>query len=224
MYLALVLSTKAHANIKHIDPNEALAVKGVHAFFSAKDISSPEFNKHGAIIHDEEIFVSKTVIIANNIAPKKMHKGDIFWFQVTCQGQVLGAVVADNQMIAQRAAKLVKVEYEEIAPIIITIDVIILKNLNNSRLMFCFFLQDAIRENSYFEQFKPRLTKNNFESGIREAENALKGEVHMAGQEHFYLETHCSLAIPKEDNEIEIFCSTQNPSEIQVIFGRNKQT
>lgn len=81
MYLALVLSTKAHANIKHIDPNEALAVKGVHAFFSAKDFSSPEFNKHGAIIHDEEIFISKTVIIANNILPKKMHKEIFFGFR-----------------------------------------------------------------------------------------------------------------------------------------------
>jgi len=64
LYLALVLSTKAHANIKQIDAKEALAVKGVHAFYSAKDIK-PEFNKHGAIIHDEEIFVSKTVKFRN---------------------------------------------------------------------------------------------------------------------------------------------------------------
>jgi xanthine dehydrogenase/oxidase len=42
---------------------------------------------------------------------------------VTCQGQIIGAVVADNQMIAQRAAKLVRVDYEELSPIIITIDV-----------------------------------------------------------------------------------------------------
>jgi xanthine dehydrogenase/oxidase len=79
-------------------------------------------------------------------------------------------------------------------------------------------LQDAIKENSFFDRFKPRLTKNDFEGGIREAENSIKGEVHMAGQEHFYLETHCSLATPKEDNEMEIFSSTQNPAEIQVNF------
>jgi xanthine dehydrogenase/oxidase len=82
------------------------------------------------------------------------------------------------------------------------------------------FLQDAIRENSFFDRFKPHLTKNNFEGGIRDAENALKGEVHMAGQEHFYLETHCTLAIPKEDNEMEIISSTQNPTEIQVKFSK----
>ncbi len=43
-------------------------------------------------------------------------------FQVTCVGQVIGLVVADNKAIAQLAAKLVKVDYEEL-PAIITIEV-----------------------------------------------------------------------------------------------------
>jgi xanthine dehydrogenase molybdopterin-binding subunit B len=39
----------------------------------------------------------------------------------------------------------------------------------------------------------------------------------MSGQEHFYLETHCTIAVPKgEDDEMELFCSTQNPTETQV--------
>ena len=39
----------------------------------------------------------------------------------------------------------------------------------------------------------------------------------MGGQEHFYLETHAVLAVPKgEDSEMEMFVSTQNPSETQV--------
>ncbi len=39
----------------------------------------------------------------------------------------------------------------------------------------------------------------------------------MSGQEHFYLETNASLVVPgKEDDEIEITASTQNPTETQV--------
>ena len=38
--------------------------------------------------------------------------------QVLCQGQIIGAVVAETQVQAQRAAKCVKVEYEELEPII----------------------------------------------------------------------------------------------------------
>lgn len=41
----------------------------------------------------------------------------------------------------------------------------------------------------------------------------------MGGQEHFYLETHASLAIPREEDEIEIICSTQHPSEIQKLVA-----
>lgn len=38
-------------------------------------------------------------------------------------GQVVAAVVADTQILAQRGAKLVKVEYEDLQPVIVTIDV-----------------------------------------------------------------------------------------------------
>ena len=46
----------------------------------------------------------------------------MFNTQVTCQGHIIGAIVADNQAAAQRAAKLVRVEYEELRPIL-TIEV-----------------------------------------------------------------------------------------------------
>ena len=41
--------------------------------------------------------------------------------------------------------------------------------------------------------------------------------MHIGGQEHFYLETHCTLAVPKgEDGEMELFVSTQNLMKTQV--------
>jgi xanthine dehydrogenase/oxidase len=44
-------------------------------------------------------------------------------FQVTAQGQVIGAVVAVDQWTAHHAAKLVKVEYKGLEPVIITLEV-----------------------------------------------------------------------------------------------------
>lgn len=38
--------------------------------------------------------------------------------QVTCVGHIIGAVVADTQLHAQRAAKAVRIEYEELQPIV----------------------------------------------------------------------------------------------------------
>ena len=43
--------------------------------------------------------------------------------QVTCVGHIIGAVVADTQLHAQRAAKAVKIQYEELQPVITSIQV-----------------------------------------------------------------------------------------------------
>jgi CO/xanthine dehydrogenase Mo-binding subunit len=45
------------------------------------------------------------------------------YFQVTTRGQVVGAVVAVDQITAQCAARLVRVEYKKLEPVIITIEV-----------------------------------------------------------------------------------------------------
>lgn len=55
------------------------------------------------------------------------------------------------------------------------------------------------------------------EAAFESADHIVTGEVRLGGQEHFYLETNCTIAVPKgEDDEMEIFCSTQNPTETQV--------
>lgn len=46
---------------------------------------------------------------------------------------------------------------------------------------------------------------------------ASPGELYIGGQEHFYLETHCTIAVPKgEAGEMELFVSTQNTMKTQV--------
>lgn len=40
----------------------------------------------------------------------------------------------------------------------------------------------------------------------------------MGGQEHFYMETHSALVIPKgEDQEMDVYVSTQFPKFVQVL-------
>ena len=59
LHLALVVSTKAHAEILHIDATEALSMPGVTDFVSYKDV--PGKNRFGVICQDEEIFASEMV-------------------------------------------------------------------------------------------------------------------------------------------------------------------
>ncbi|CAH3196082.1 unnamed protein product, partial [Porites evermanni] len=55
------------------------------------------------------------------------------------------------------------------------------------------------------------------ERGFAESDHLLEGEMKIGGQEHFYLETQVTIAVPKgEDGEMELFVSTQNPKLTQV--------
>lgn len=47
------------------------------------------------------------------------------------------------------------------------------------------------------------------------AEVTVSGTARVGGQDHFYLETNCSVAIPKEYGQLEIFSSTQNLTKTQ---------
>ncbi|CAH1406870.1 unnamed protein product [Nezara viridula] len=178
-FLNFVLSTRPHAKVVSVDATEALALPGVISFISAKDIP-PEHNLFGPIFHDEEIFASEKVVT---------------------NGQAIGAIIADDPLTARRASKLVKIEYEDLEPVIISIE-------------------DAIREGSFFNKVPKLLKKGNVEEAFETAENIIEGEVRVGGQEHFYLETQACIAVPKyEDDEMELYCSTQNPTEIQHLVG-----
>uniref|UniRef100_A0A8D1UIK4 FAD-binding PCMH-type domain-containing protein n=1 Tax=Sus scrofa TaxID=9823 RepID=A0A8D1UIK4_PIG len=48
----------------------------------------------------------------------------------------------------------------------------------------------------------------------------LTGEIHLGGQEHFYMETQSMLVVPKgEDQEMDVYVSTQYPKYIQDIVA-----
>ena len=56
-------------------------------------------------------------------------------------------------------------------------------------------------------------------TGLRAAEHVFSGVFEFAGQEHFYLETHCALAHVDEGGQIFVQSSTQHPSETQEIVA-----
>ncbi|XP_055386170.1 xanthine dehydrogenase [Condylostylus longicornis] len=178
LYLALVFSQKTYAKVTSVDASEALEVEGVEAFFSSQDLTNYQ-NSFGAVFHDEEVFATT----------------------VYTHGQTIGAIVAKTQAIAQRAARLVKVTYEELSPIIVSIE-------------------DAIKHQSYFDGFPKTFVKGDVEEAFQNSDYIVEGSCRMGGQEHFYLETQCSTAIPRDSDELEVFASTQHPSEVQHLISR----
>ncbi|XP_078117513.1 xanthine dehydrogenase/oxidase-like [Sander vitreus] len=160
-----------------IDSSVAEAMPGVACCVFAKDI--PGSNAVGPITYDETVLADG---------------------QVTCVGHIIGAVVADTQLAAQRAAKAVRVQYQDL-PHIVTI-------------------QEAIAAQSFYQPIRT-IKSGDLEAGFKQADHILEGEMHIGGQEHFYLETNVTLAVPRgEDGEMELFVSTQSPSKTQLLVAK----
>ncbi|EHY58092.1 hypothetical protein HRR83_005050 [Exophiala dermatitidis] len=120
--------------------------------------------------------------------------------EVFTAGQPIGMVLAKTAHQASAGARAVVVEYEELPAI--------------------FTIEEAIEKQSFFEHYR-YIRRGDVDKAFQECDYVFEGTARMGGQEHFYLETQACLAIPKpEDGEMEIWCSTQNPSETQAYASK----
>lgn len=143
-YGALVLSTHAHAKIISVDPSSALGMEGVYTYVSHTDLPSPEANVWGTEVHDEVFFAVDEVMAC---------------------GQPIGMVVAQTKIIAQKAARLVKVTYESLGTPILT-------------------LEQAVEKSSFFTQYNRRIARGEeIRSAMQNAECVVEGTTRVGGQE-----------------------------------------
>lgn len=95
LFLTFVTSSRAHAKIVSIDLSEALSLPGVVDIITADHLQ--EANTFGT-----ETFLATD--------------------EVHCVGHLVCAVIADSETRAKQAAKQVKVVYQDLAPLILTIE------------------------------------------------------------------------------------------------------
>jgi xanthine dehydrogenase large subunit len=175
LHAALGLSGRAHARILGIDLEQVAASRGVVVVLTAQDI--PGLNDCGPIIHDDPILADGLVQYV---------------------GQPVFIVVADSHDNARRAARLARIDYEDL-PAILT-------------------PQEARAAHSYV--LPPmRLARGDAQSAFAGAPHRVKGELLVGGQEQFYLEGQIAYAIPGEDHGMHVYCSTQHPSEMQHVVA-----
>eukprot|EP00727_Mastigamoeba_balamuthi_P006410 m51a1_g239 xanthine dehydrogenase/oxidase, putative (1653) ;mRNA; r:133370-139333 len=118
--------------------------------------------------------------------------------EVVCVGFWLGLVLATSQRAARLGAAKVVVEYEAL-PAILTI-------------------REAVAAGSYHcSPFS--IARGDVEAALRSAPHTVEGEVTTGGQDHFYLEPQCAVATPGEGGEMQLVCSTQDPSHTQHVVA-----
>ncbi len=126
------------------------------------------------------------------------HDEPLFPDEVMFHGHAVCWVLADTLEAARRGALAVEVDYEPL-PAIISVT-------------------EAIAAES-FQGGQPTVARGDVEDALAGAAHVFSGEIDFAGQEHFYLETHCSLALIDEAGQVFVQASTQHPTETQEIVA-----
>jgi xanthine dehydrogenase large subunit len=175
LHAAIGLAEHAHARIRSLDLEAVRRAPGVVLVLTAADI--PGENNHGPVVHDDPIFATDTVEYA---------------------GQSLFAVLATSVTAARRAARLARVDYGDLGPLL------------DARA--------ALAKKSFVLPTR-RLARGDPAAAIAAAPRRIAGSIATGGQEHFYLEGQVAAALPGEDRTMQVWVSTQHPSEVQRLVA-----
>jgi xanthine dehydrogenase large subunit len=113
-------------------------------------------------------------------------------------GHALVWVLGETPEAARLGAAAVAVEYDPL-PSIVTIE-------------------EAIAADS-FQGAARTVECGDVDAAMSDAPRVFDGVIEFGGQEHFYLETHASLAVRDSEGQYFVQCSTQHPSETQEIIA-----
>ena len=139
-----------------------------------------------------------TELLHNNCGPVVADEPIIATDTVSFFGQVIFVVVAKTYQQAQQASRLAKVAYEALEPILT--------------------IEQAIARQSWI--LPPvQITAGDANAKLAVAPYRLQGIAQVGGQEHFYLEGQICYAYPKEEDMLQVLCSTQHPTEMQLLIS-----
>lgn len=188
-------SPYAHAKIKDIDVSEAKKIEGVEGIITYKDLPNMKFSTAG---HPWSLEASHRDIEDRLILTDKAR----------FVGDAVAAVVAKDEVIAERALKLIKVEYE------------VLPHIINP--------EDAIKEGApVIHEERPNniLSQMGSESGdvdedFKNADNFFEGIYETSIVQHCQMENHSAYAYVDGEGRIVVVSSTQIPHIVRRVVGQ----
>ncbi|PYQ28311.1 MAG: xanthine dehydrogenase molybdopterin binding subunit [Acidobacteria bacterium] len=116
----------------------------------------------------------------------------------TFRGQPIVVVAAETRAAVDAAKRAVRIEFEELKPIL-TID-------------------DAIAAQSFIGETR-YIRRGDAEAAIASAEHVIEGVFFNQGQDHFYLESQAAIVQPGENGAMHVLSSTQHPTEVQEVIA-----
>ncbi|HOC52626.1 MAG TPA: molybdopterin-dependent oxidoreductase [Caldisericia bacterium] len=187
LYAEIIESPHPHALIKKIDTSEAEKVEGVVKVVTGKDFPF----KFGLYTKDRYIFAQDRVRFI---------------------GEQVAAVVARDPKIAQKASKLVKVEYEPLPPVFDPLEAvkegspIIHPDLENYYRVPWFFAKAGTNIAHH-----RKVRRGDIEKGFKEADYVFEDTYRIPRFAHCCMETHISVGYYDLSGRLTLYNSSQSP-------------
>lgn len=187
-------SPYAHARIKSIDTSQAEAYPGVRAVITAQDLPFASLTKEELGAGYQALKFSSNHILASG--------------KVLYKGHAVAAVAAANLHVAEEAAKLIKVEYEEL-PAVMSV----LEAMKDGATL----LHDDLFTSSLGETAKTasnvaahsRFEIGDIQQGFADADAVVEHEFQTASVHQGYIEPQNGTAFWNADGQLDVWCSTQ---------------
>lgn len=144
------------------------------------------------------IFTARDIPGHNKFGPVVHDEHLLVNDEVHFLGDPVALVVAVTREAALAARKLVKVDVEPRKPIL--------------------SIDDAIAAKSFMGA-KRTISCGDVDAAMHGAKHKLEGVFEIGGQDHFYLESQATIAVPGEGGQMVVHSSTQHPSEVQAVVA-----
>ncbi len=182
----LLFSKYAHAKIKNIDTSLAEKSEGVVLVLTSKDI--PGLNGFGLFTPDQPVLA----------------KDEVHYL-----GEPVAAVFAETREQAEKARDLIKVDYEELVPILDPMEAF----KKGSQLV------DKRKESNIVHEV--HVQKGNVEEAFKKADVIVEDYYYTPAIEHGYLETEACFAVPSDDGGVTVYSGSQSSVAFQEAIAAN---
>ena len=143
-----------------------------------------------------DVLTAEDIPGVNDISPTHRDDEPVFPIDtVEYHGQPIFAVVAETRDAARRAAELAEVDYDTLPH---ALDPVTAEDAGLP------MVTDPLK-----------LERGDVSKGQSEAPHRIHSRMVVGGQDHMYLEGQIAFAVPGEDDDVIVHCSTQHPSEAQ---------
>ncbi|MGD1992483.1 MAG: xanthine dehydrogenase family protein molybdopterin-binding subunit, partial [Anaerolineae bacterium] len=186
-YGRLVRSPYAHARIERIDVSKALAVPGVKAVVTGRDVAA----RIGLYLIDRPIFAQD---------------------RVRYVGDPVAGVVAVSQEIAERAAQLVEVDYEELPAVFDPVESaqpdapLLHPDLGDYEVANFIFPEPGTNVSEHF-----KLRKGDVGSAWPSCAAIVEETFRLPHIQHVPIEPHVAVALWEPSDEVTLWTSSQSP-------------